>query len=193
MKNYNKIVSIDEYLIREVLNDNEKIIVRFVELTSPYIYGALYKFTQLNREEIDDLYQSVFLKLFEKNKYRIKNWNRKSKFTTYLYMIVINTVKDYLRSSGYKHNLQWVDSEGQVANGNDHAIDSETLQYCFKHLSGYEQEVIDFYFFKEMKEREIAEKLNKPLNTISSIKYRALKKIRKILKEKNHTSRLTSE
>ena len=36
MKNYNKIVSIDEYLIREVLKENESSIIRFVELASPY-------------------------------------------------------------------------------------------------------------------------------------------------------------
>ena len=115
MKNYNKIVSIDEYLIREVLKENESSIIRFVELSSPFIQGGLYKFTQLNNDEIDDLYQTIFLKLFENNKSRIKNWNRNSKFTTYLYMIVINTVRDYLRSSGYKHLLNWVDSEDFIS------------------------------------------------------------------------------
>ena len=191
MKNYNIIVSIDEYLIREVLKENETSIVKFVELSSPYIYGGLYKFTQLNRDEIDDLYQTIFLKLFENNKSRIKNWNGNSKFTTYLYMIVINTVRDYLRSSGYKNSLNWVESEEFISENSitENNLDSESIKLCLNNLNSCEQEVIVLYFFQDLKEREIADKLNKPINSISSIKFRALRKIRKLLEEKSKLHR----
>ena len=46
-------------------------------------------------------------------------------------------------------------------------------------LRPIEKEIIDLYYNKGYKEKNIAEELNISINTVSSIKNRAIKKLRK--------------
>ena len=50
-------------------------------------------------------------------------------------------------------------------------------------LKENEKQIIELYYFKQMKEKEIGEFLNTSINTISSIKFRAIKKIKIYLEE----------
>ena len=58
-----------------------------------------------------------------------------------------------------------------------------SLKSSINKLNTNEREIISLFYFKQLKEREIAEKLSKPINTISSIKNRALKKLKNDLEE----------
>ena len=57
--------------------------------------------------------------------------------------------------------------------------DKMTLDMCKEKLRPIEKDIIELYYSQGYKERDISEKLNISINTISSIKNRALKKIRK--------------
>ena len=46
-------------------------------------------------------------------------------------------------------------------------------------LRPVEKQIVDLYYYDGYKEKEIAEKLKISINTVSSIKNRAIKKIRK--------------
>ncbi|MBC8213344.1 MAG: RNA polymerase sigma factor [Candidatus Marinimicrobia bacterium] len=192
---YSEYKVINKQFIEKVLAENKNASRRFVELTESHIYGAIHVFGGLSQDEINDIFQTVFVKLFEDNKRRIRNWNQKSKFTTYLYRIVINIVKDYLGSSRFKQEMKNLSSlsdsnddssrdiEEILSQKDSDAFDLITLRMALIRLKPDELEVVQLYYFNGLKEREISEKLGKPINTISSLKNRAIKKIRKFMEE----------
>ena len=113
-------------------------------------------------------------------------WNGKSKFSTYLYMISNNHAIDYLGSKYCKQkkaNNSNVDVYSidlyENKNSEEHIIDKMTLDMCKERLRPIEKDIINLYYDQGYKENDISEKLNISINTISSIKRRALKKIRK--------------
>jgi RNA polymerase sigma factor (sigma-70 family) len=104
--------------------------------------------------------------------------------------MVINLVKDYFGSAYYRRSKfqgqNDYDSEGfiennpGIANGPqpESVIQSITLMHMISGLRDIEKTIIHYYYFQGYKEREIAEMMKYPLNTISSIKNRALKKLK---------------
>ncbi len=191
-----EIYVINKVLIDEVLAGDTAAKRRFVQLSQKYIYGALHTFDGLSDVEMNDLFQTVYLKLFEDNARRIRMWNGESQFTTYLYRIVINIVKDYLGSAYVRYS-------GSVRRENERPgdernfeetlpvqdrldeCDSITLMWAVRQLNEKEQHIIDLYYFQGMKEREIAQHLDRPLNTVSSLKNRTLKKLNLLMQENN--------
>lgn len=175
---------LNKNLIQKVLTGDNSAALEFIKLAEPLVWGALFKYDQLSEEEREDLFQEVFLKLFNNNKKRIKLWKGKSKFSTYLYMITMNTTLDYLKSAGYNRTKNSKNSENiQIESYNLEFSDLFSLRQAFNVLKTSEKEVIELYYFKQFKEKEIAEELNKSINTISSLKYRALQKMKNFLKE----------
>ena len=69
------------------------------------IFGALSSFHQFDINDKNDLLQAIFLKLFKDDMSRIKRWNQRAKFSTYLYMITTNSALDYLDSKHFKRRL----------------------------------------------------------------------------------------
>ena len=177
---------IDKKLIQHVLEDSCKHQVKFIKIAEKIIFGALGSFHQIDENEKKDLAQSIFLKLFDKDKRRIRMWNGKSKFSTYLYMISNNHAIDYLGSKYCKQknaNNPNVDVYSidlyENKNTEECIINKMTLDMCKEKLRPIEKDIIDLYYGQGYKEKDISKKLSISINTISSIKSRALKKIRK--------------
>ncbi|MFQ6610442.1 MAG: RNA polymerase sigma factor [Fidelibacterota bacterium] len=185
-----KIEKITQSLIDKVIQREKDAINLFVELSEKIIYGAIHQFNGLDIHEMADLFQNIYLKLFEDDMRRIKLWKGDSEFSTYLYRIVINLVKDYLGSAYYQRFLRTEllsdSSEDDrtpvtlVADQPepDFVLQSIEVALMVSKLRDVEQAVIRYYYFEGYKEREIAEMLDFPINTISSIKNRAIKKMR---------------
>ena len=171
-------------LIKKVLDDDKSAILEFINLSEPLIWGALYKYDQFSDLEREDLFQDIFLKLFSNDKKRIRMWQGKAKFSTYLYMVTVNSALDYLKSAGYVKAKNYDNIEN--INNQSHFVDFAdiySLKQAMNNLKENEKQVIELYYFKQMKEKEIGEFLNTSINTISSIKFRAIKKIKIYLEE----------
>jgi RNA polymerase sigma-70 factor (ECF subfamily) len=179
----NKII--DKVLILNVIKGSETHQRKFIKIAEKIVYGALSSFNQFDQQDKEDLLQNVFLKLFKDDMRRIKMWNEKAKFSTYLYMIASNSALDYLDSKHFKrkllsNSLVDIDSVKSTINNNPNkVIDKISLGMCVDKLRPIEKEIISLYYKNGFKEKEIAEKLDVSINTISSIKSRAIKKIRK--------------
>ena len=177
---------IDGKLILKVIEGSVSHQKKFIKIAEKIIFGALCSFHQFDKEDKNDLLQNIFLKLFKDDMNRIKMWNKKAKFSTYLYMITTNSALDYLDSKHFKRKLL-LDSNRDInslrlsnrKNDSDRIIDKITLNMCKERLRPVEKEIIDLYYHDGYKEKEIAEKLDISINTVSSIKNRAIKKIRK--------------
>ena len=113
-------------------------------------------------------------------------WNKKAKFSTYLYMITTNHALDYLESKYFKQRLANANDANpdlikisQKNNESSKLIDKLTINMSREKLRPIEKQIVDLYYYDGYKEKEIAEKLEISINTVSSIKNRAIKKIRK--------------
>jgi len=179
----NKII--DKDLILRVIEGSRLDQEKFVNIAEKIIFGALSSFNQFDQEDKEDLLQNIFLKLFKDNMRRIKMWNEKAKFSTYLYMITSNCALDYLDSKHFKRKLLSnslinVDSvKSKINNNPDCVIDKISLDMCKDKLRPIEKQIIDLYYKGGYKEKEIANKLDISINTVSSMKNRAIKKMRK--------------
>ena len=185
----NKII--DENLILKVIEHSNSDQIKFVKIAEKIIFGALSSFHQLDNKDREDLLQGIFLKLFEDDMRRIKMWNRKAKFSTYLYRIATFCALDYIDSKYFKQTqLSRSDIDmGSIKSSNgmnnpEKVINSITLDMCKEKLRPVEKEIIELYYKKGYKEKHIADELNMSINTVSSVKNRAVKKLRKhILQE----------
>ena len=99
----NKII--DKDLILNVVEGSQSHQIKFVKIAEKIIYGALSSFNQFDQEDKEDLLQNIFLKLFKDDMRRIKMWNEKAKFSTYLYMIASNSALDYLESKHFYRKM----------------------------------------------------------------------------------------
>tara|TARA_B100000900_G_scaffold288674_1_gene247641 strand:+ start:476 stop:1051 length:576 start_codon:yes stop_codon:yes gene_type:complete len=177
---------IDEKLIFKVLSGSLKAKNEFCRISEKIIFGALSRFDQISSDEKKDIAQEIYLKLFNKDMKIIKSWKKNAAFSTYLYKITSFLVFDYL---DYKKRsrLIFLDQENKNFNIHDAKEDTHSIinklsiDICKESLKNIEKEIIELYYDHKLKEREIANELNRPINTISSIKNRALQKIKKML------------
>ena len=180
----NKII--DEKLILKVIEGSPNHQKEFVRIAEKIIYGALSSFHQFDNEDKNDLLQVIFLKLFKDNMKRISMWNKKAKFSTYLYKITTFCALDYLNSKYFKQkllsssdvDLNTISTFDRKFNP-ESVINSITLNMSIEKLRPIEKDIIRLYYKKGYKEKHIAKKLSISINTVSSIKNRAIKKLKK--------------
>ena len=180
----NKII--DENLILKVIEHSNSHQIEFVRIAEKIIFGALSSFHQLDSKDKEDLLQGIFLKLFQDDMRRIKMWNRKAKFSTYLYRITTFCALDYIDSKYFKQarlsgsdiDMESIKSSNE-RNNPEKVINSITLDMCKEKLRPIEKDIIELYYKKGYKEKHIANELGMSINTVSSVKNRALKNLRK--------------
>ena len=140
-------------------------------------YEAMYRlaFTYVRNEEdaMDIVQESVYKAI--KNSDRVK---QERFIKTWLWRIVMNTAVDFIRK-----NQREVAVDEFLENGQeDRYQDFETIE-ALKILDEREKAVIVLRFFEEQKIPDIAKALNENVNTVKTILYRSLKKLKVELTE----------
>lgn len=97
---------------------------------------------------------------------------------TWLYRITINTAIDLIR----KNKKEVIGIEDYEYGSEDSYRDFDTLD-ALNVLSPREKQVVILRFFEDLKLSEIAEILNENLNSVKSLLYRSLKKLKSELSE----------
>lgn len=143
-----------------------------------YVYSIAMSVLK-NPEDAADLTQEAFIRLFR----ALPQYNGESRFTTWLYRLVVNLGRDELRRRGRQVQIAPPgDDEEQdhVTTIADHdrwsdpelAADSqETRQQVREALDQLEEHyrlVLTLYYFEDLKYQDIAEIMDIPLNTVKS-------------------------
>ena len=166
--------------------------------TETYVYNLAYRILG-NVQEAEDMTQDVFVRVWR----ALPEFRADSKFTTWIYRIVVNTSLN--RQRQLRAELQTVDRDDaldglalpQEASGADPAsvtIDRETIAALWaavECLSAKYRLVIALFYQEELSYEEIAELLALPLGTVKSHLSRARRALAKALrtrKESNHAS-----
>ena len=144
-----------------------------------YVYSIAMSVLK-HPEDAADLTQEVFIRLFRV----IPQYNGESRFTTWLYRLVVNLCRDELRRRGRQVPLappapeaEEADQLASVADDDrwtspEQALDSretrDQVRRALGQLEAHYRLVLTLYYFEDMKYTDIAEVLDLPLNTVKS-------------------------
>lgn len=166
-------------IIRRAQAGDPEALTQLILSQQHYVYSIAMSVLK-NPDDAADLAQEAFVRLFR----ALPQYNGESRFTTWLYRLVVNLGRDELRRRGRQVSVvpPIADEEGQdelssVADGDRWAdpalaLDSRELRddvrRALNQLEEHYRLVLTLYYFDDMKYSDIAEALDIPLNTVKS-------------------------
>ncbi|MCS6883353.1 MAG: sigma-70 family RNA polymerase sigma factor [Oscillochloridaceae bacterium] len=162
-----------------------------------YVYSIAMSVLK-NPEDAADLTQEAFIRLFR----ALPQYNGESRFTTWLYRLVVNLCRDELRRRGRQVAIAPPSSDDEEADqlasiADDdrwanpaEALDTRELRDQVRQALGQLEEhyrlVLTLYYFEDLKYTDIAEILDIPLNTVKSHIRRGKERLAAILETQEH-------
>lgn len=165
-------------LIQQAQRGHPEALQQLVLSQQHYVYSIAMSVLK-NPDDAADLTQEAFIRLFR----ALPQYNGESRFTTWLYRLVVNLGRDELRRRGRQVPIATPadDQEQDYITGladDDRwvdpalALDSQELRAQIREaLSQLEEHyrlVLTLYYFEDMKYTDIAEIMGIPLNTVKS-------------------------
>ena len=164
-------------IIRQLKSGNMDFFDDFYELTKKQVYVAIINIIK-NKTICEDIMQDTYLKFLNNiHKYKDK--------TNVIAFIV--TIARNLAINEYNKNKIEVDYDLSLYEEEIVSKTEETpfLDLVYETLSGIELEVFILHVIDDLKHREIAKIMKKPLGTITWIYNKALKKMKEKVGENN--------
>ncbi len=164
----------EEYeIIQMIVSGNQELYRVLVEQYQNYVYTAAYKILG-HEQDAEDVSQESFVKAYN----HLSRFKFDSKFSTWLYRIVVNTAITAKRKRKYfeqDSNLQHCVSKplDQIK----HNEQQYFIQMGFNQLKEDDVVVLSLFYLKELHVKEIAEILNLEENTVKVRIHRARKKL----------------
>ena len=137
------------------------------------MYRLAYSYVRNEEDALDIVQESVYKAIKNAGKVQQEAYIR-----TWIWRIVMNTAVDLIRSRKNETGLEEAGETGQE----DTYQDFDTLE-ALKILEPREKAVIVLRFFEDQKLEDIARTLQENTNTVKTILYRSLKKLRVELTE----------
>lgn len=134
------------------------------------VYGIAFSILK-NKEESEEVVQTVFLKLYTIKETKLPNCNECS----WLYKVTKNETISNLRKKKNNVNLDDIYNIYDSQNYINEIIDKNTYNKLLKKLDEDEQEIISLKIFSNLTFSQIGKLLNKSSNTIKWKYYKAIK------------------
>ncbi len=166
-------------LIRQAQSGESEALTRLILSQQHYVYSIAMSVLK-NPEDAADLTQEAFVRLFR----ALPQYNGESRFTTWLYRLVVNLGRDELRRRSRQVQIvppaqddDEIDPIASVADDDRWANPEQSLvsrelnsdvRRALDQLEEHYRLVLTLYYFDDMKYNDIAEVLNLPLNTVKS-------------------------
>lgn len=170
---------VDDLLIQRIAVGDQDALHTLYENVASNIYGFALSITK-NTHDAEDVLQETILMVYRK----AADYRSKGKPMAWIFTIARNFALMKLREHSKTTSLE----DTQILNSAEFSdIESAeqrmTLQAVLQALDSQEQQIVMLHAVEGMKNREIAEIMHLPLNTVLSKYHRALKKLRKHLEE----------
>ena len=138
-----------------------------------YIYSIAMSVLK-HPEDAADLTQEAFIRLFR----ALPQYNGESRFTTWLYRLVVNLGLDQLRRRGRTVSLDEVESAGDLMPSTNRFGDPEAaavhqdsaarVRGALERLPLGQRLALTLLYFEDVRYEEVAEIMSLPLNTVKS-------------------------
>ncbi len=153
------------------------------------VYNLAYRYAN-NKNDAEDITQEAFLKAWK----NVKKFDAQKNFKTWVLTIAKNTTFDFLRkrkslvfsdmenSEGENKTLENIENPSPLPNEIFEQKElAKNLNLAFEKLPPNFRAVLSLHYNEELAFEEIASILEKPMNTVKSWHYRALKILRNLL------------
>lgn len=128
------------------------------------------KFRIGNLADAQDVLQDVYLTAFQK----FSQLQRQEAFKAWLLSIARNKCGDYFRRQAKRLEIPIEDApERALSYGWQGPVEENCVRDTLERLKGKEQQILYLYFWRQLPQAEIAEKLGVPLGTVKSRLYAA--------------------
>ncbi|MDM8211473.1 RNA polymerase sigma factor [Mediterraneibacter glycyrrhizinilyticus] len=145
----------DFFLIRKMRQGDEDAFDAFIRK----YYGDILRYCAchcLDAEDAQDLTQETFVRFFS----RFSDYRHKGKTKNYLYTIAGNLCKNYYKKNKAPAADDVYGESGDTTESlEDSVIERAALEWALDYLEPELRDVIDLYYFRELKLREMAETL----------------------------------
>lgn len=175
----------DDIVIDRVIKGEEDLYNLLIERYKSYAFTIALNILN-SREDAEEAAQDSFIKAYQ----HLKDFNRQSKFSTWLYRIVFNTSITYKRKQKVKkESLEVVKyTYGETSSSAMEVQDQKKyIQQALSRLQELDRVVISLFYLKELSMEEISEITNLAVNTVKVRLHRARKRLademKTILKE----------
>ena len=178
-------------LIKRCITKDKKAWGIFIEKYSRLIYWAIRKRLAMSsfgcdETDVEDIFQEVFLTVLKDNKL---NQLKDPKFIPgWLAMVASNKAVDFMRQKAHREHNLIVDTPVFKDNTFEQDLLSQDVIFAIKELintlSDKERIIISLNLLEEKPHKEIADILNIPVNTISTIIARTKEKLKEKLKKR---------
>lgn len=188
----------EQELLRACFSGDRSAWERFVEEYAKLIYFSIHQTFKMkglsaSQDEADELFNEVFLSLFENDFAKLKSfkWKNDCSLATWLRLITSRKAIDYIKNK-YRRakmldiNSAEVEEQLTVDGGIEQSVLEDEreaiLERAVGQLSAEEINFLNLCFIKELAPEKIAEMLGITVNSVYSRKNRLREKIRRIVK-----------
>ncbi len=168
----------DQLIVEQILGGQKELFRLLVQRHQKPVFSMGFSFFR-NQEDAADFVQEVFLKAFQ----NLPHFERKARFSTWLYRIAYNTALN-----GIKRNKEYLSLAENAEQPDFDTPEKKVLQIVTQEAIGEAMEelperfriCVDLYFFYDRSYQEIEVITGYSINTVKSHVFRA----KKILREK---------
>lgn len=160
----------------EIKNQNENEFNKFYEKYKLVVYGIAFSILK-NKEDSEEIVQTVFMKIFKLSKEKLPNKNEAS----WLYTFVKNESVSLLRNKKDYINIEDIYEIEDDDNELNNVINKMKYNQLIKKLNETEKQIVSLKILSNCSFDEIAKLLNKPVNTIKWKYYKAVNTLKIML------------
>lgn len=163
----------DEVLLHHIQNGSAEAFSELVARHTNKFYSVSYRFTA-NQEDAEDIVQDAFIKLW--NKPKMWDKNKKAKFTTWFYKVVINICLDYnkkLKHLPLPEDMEITDEKPIQDKIIDEKHKRFILERSIRELPERQQIALNLCFYEGLSNQEAANIIGINLKALQSLLMRA--------------------
>jgi RNA polymerase sigma-70 factor, ECF subfamily len=182
----------DRYWIQEVLGGNEEAFTPLINKYKEQLFELACRMLK-NRSEAEDILQDAFLQAYR----HLGDFRYDSQFSTWLYSIVLNRVRNRMRQNKVLHwyslDVRRTDREDvrlpelphkapTLDSLTEKRMELERIQKVVATFPAHYQSIFIMHYFNNLQLEEVAHCLGRPLGTVKVYLHRARKLLYKRLK-----------